>query len=50
MVLLIVVFRLGISIIFVTGIAKWFSRSYLNIILGVWFTNEFIAFEIFKSL
>lgn len=43
------IFRLAISVIFVTGLAKWFSRSYLNIILGVWFTNEFVAFEIFKN-
>jgi hypothetical protein len=41
---------LGISIIFITGLAKWFSRYHLLIIIGVWLTNEFVAFEIFKNL
>jgi hypothetical protein len=45
----IVILRLAISVIFVTGIAKWFQRSYLNIMIGLWFTNEFVAFEIFKN-
>jgi hypothetical protein len=29
----IVIFRLAISAIFITGLAKWFSRPYLHIIM-----------------
>lgn len=35
--------------IFITTLAKWFSRTYLHLIMGAWLTNEFIAFELTKA-
>jgi hypothetical protein len=46
----IVIMRLAISMIFITALAKWFSRKYLLIIMGVWFSNEFFAFIITRLL
>jgi hypothetical protein len=46
----IVLLRLAISTIFITGLAKWFSRSYLHLVIGAWFTNEFVAFEMYRWL
>jgi hypothetical protein len=32
--------------IFITGMCKWFSRATLPLLVGCWFTNEYLAVKL----
>jgi len=35
--------RLCCQTIFIIGLANWFPRKYINIVVALWFTNEMLA-------
>lgn len=38
--------RLVLQTSFITGMFKWFSRAKLPLIIGFWFTNEYLAVKL----